>query len=222
MNDNSVISAVNEEGRAFDLSLLQKATYVANYLPVFEQGLWRKYSIGNKVYTHETVQEYVESEAGMNCTSYSAFRDAVDAVATSTDPRMAEARSEAVKLLNCLDQPTSSHGGDRGFHGNQYTEPSDTKGSAQGDNIPLPKRGTSKEHLRRRIARDYGQQVVESASNEGKSTYATAVELGIKKRGVQIGAKTPAWRAADNLLERLGEEWCAELITVLTDKLTNS
>lgn len=219
MNDNSVISAVNEEGRAFDLSLLQKATYVANYLPVFEQGLWRKYSIGNKVYTHETVQEYVESEAGMNCTSYSAFRDAVDAVATSTDPRMAEARSEAVKLLNCLDQPTSSHGGDRG---NQYTKPTAAEGVCQADIIRLPKHGTSKEHLRRRIARDYGQQVVESASNEGKSTYATAVELGIKKRGVQIGAKTPAWRAADNLLERLGEEWCAELITVLTDKLTNS
>ena len=223
MNDNSIISAVNEDGRAFDLSLLQRSTYIANYLPAFEQGLWRQYSIGNRVYTHNTIQEYVESEEGMNCTSYGAFRRAVEAVTLNTDPKMAEVKQQAVKLLALLPPAVEvrcreARGNPEGR--NQHSEPEKRKTY----NISNPPaHGTSKAYLADKLVRDQGPEILEKIGKgkEFPTVRAAAQHHGIVKPGVQITASMKPEKAADNLLERLGEEWCATLITVLTDKLTN-
>lgn len=231
MNDSSIISAVNEDGRAFDLSLLQSATYVANYLPAFEQGLWRQYSIGNRVYTHDTVQEYVESEEGMNCTSYGAFRRAVEAVTLNTDPKMAKAKQQAAKLLALLPPAVEvrcreERGNPEGARAPRNPETGLFE-AMQPNTYNVSKRsnhGNSKAYLTDKLVRDQGPEILEKIGKgkEFPTVRAAAQRHGIVKPGVQITASMKPEKAADSLLDRLGEEWCAELITVLTDRLTNA
>lgn len=104
--------------------------------------------------------------------------------------------NEECRVLLLEQVPAApGHGGERVAH--------------QGDNIPLPQRGTSKSHTLRRLKRD--SPALADAVIRGELTAnAAAIQAGFRKPSITLNSTNPQL-AAKNIREKLGGDFASQL-----------
>ena len=122
---------------------------------------------------------------------------------------MREAGLSCLALQSGAAQPLAAHGTNQ--HREQEAEDVTTS--------PPLERGNGQSYLLRRLARDAPEVLERVKAGEFKSARAAAIEAGIVKDVPVVRLADPE-KAAASILERMGEEWAAQLTSHLTTLLT--
>lgn len=102
-------------------------------------------------------------------------------------------------------------------------KPGPGRGNKTGDDITrFSERGTSQHYLLRRIARDCPELLDDIGPGKPyRSARAAAIAAGIVKDVPTVRLTEPS-KVVDQVLERMGPEWAAQLAAALTERLTSA